>query len=292
VAIEAGGTKFNLVAASSFEEALSNPLTAVTTSDPSDTWPVLREWLRGEHARNPISAVGVGSFGPLDLANERISPTTPKAAWRNFSWRDALGEALTGVPFALDTDTNAAAWAEYVTTIDGDIDTLAYLTVGTGIGGGLVANGAIVHGHRHPEFGHQRVSREVDDTFAGVCPTHGDCLEGLASGPAMAQRWGALAETLDREHPAWDLEARYLAQGIANIMYLTSPERLVVGGGVGLAAGLLARVRPHLDRVLSGYLDSDASSVVVPPQHHDRAGVLGAYLLGAGVGSRRDLGER
>jgi fructokinase len=208
-------------------------------------------------------------------------------AWRNFSWRDALTDALEGVPLVLTTDTNAAAWAEYATRHDGARQSLAYVTVGTGIGGGLILDGALAGTRAHPELGHQRVTRHPSDLFDGVCPSHGDCLEGLASGPAIAARWGQPAPELPATHPAWDLEAYYLGQGLANIAYFTRVPTIVVGGGVSRAPGLIERVRLEFDRELAGYFDSDrervrGADVIAPPRLGDRAGVVGAYLLAGG----------
>jgi fructokinase len=172
------------------------------------------------------------------------------------------------------------------------LETFAYVTVGTGIGAGVVANGRALHGLVHPELGHVRIPHERErDPFPGSCPFHGDCLEGLASGEALRQRWGAPGEELDRPE-VWELEADYLALGLANLVLTLSPERLIVGGGVAATPGLLALVRERLPQVLAGYLDAPQLSegidaYLVPPALGKRAGVLGAIELARNARRRR-----
>jgi fructokinase len=189
------------------------------------------------------------------------------------------------VPLALDTDVNAAALAEQRWGAGRGLGTLAYVTVGTGIGGGVVIDGHPLHGLVHPEIGHVRVPHDrARDAFAGVCPTHGDCWEGLATAPAIAARWGQAPETLPDDHPAWALEAHYLALGLANLVLMLSPQRLVLGGGVMARSQLYPLVRAGVSDLLAGYLASPAlgdglERYIVPPALGERAGVLGALLL-------------
>ena len=236
----------------------------------------------------PIGALGVASFGPLDLDPQSPTygsiTTTPKPGWANTDLFAAF--SALGVPVALDTDVNAAALAEHRWGATREVDPFVYLTVGSGVGGGAFVNGRLLHGLVHPEMGHIRIPHDrVTDPFPGACPFHGDCLEGLASGVAMRERWGADAATLPADHPAWDLEAHYLALGVATLTAVLSPRRVVMGGGVARAPGLLGRVRTALMALLGGYIPAGSiagviESYVVAPALGERAGVLGALALG------------
>lgn len=239
-------------------------------------------------ARLRPPAIGVGSFGPVDL--DPRSPTwghvttTPKPGWAHTSVAPVLQERL-GIPVVFDTDVNAAAIAEDRWGAGRDVESLCYLTVGTGIGAGLVIDGRPRHGLIHPEVGHMRVPHDRElDPFAGVCPVHGDCWEGLASGKAIRERWGADPAELADDHPAWELEAEYLALGILSIVCVVSPHRVIAGGGVMERASLLPAVRLRLRGLLAGYLESamlgdEIDRYLVAPQLGDRAGVLGAIAL-------------
>jgi fructokinase len=187
------------------------------------------------------------------------------------------------VPVAFDTDVNGAALGEHCWGAGRGADPLVYVTVGTGIGGGAIVNGRLLHGLLHPEMGHVRLPHARDvDPFAGSCPYHDDCLDGLASGRALRERWGAAAETLPPSHPAWDLEAHYLALGLVAIIAVLSPQRIVVGGGVMRQPQLLLEVRRRVRALLNGYiepLDRSLEDYIVPPALEGRAGVLGALAL-------------
>jgi fructokinase len=231
------------------------------------------------------TAIGIGSFGPVDSdpASETwgMVTTTPKPGWQRTSVASVVRDAL-GVPVGFDTDVGAAALGEYRWGAGRELGSVCYLTVGTGIGAGLVIDGTPVRGLVHPEAGHIRVP--VLDQFAGVCPAHGNCWEGLASGAALAERWARPPEELPDDHEAWPLEAEYLALGILNIVFVASPERVIVGGGVMERSGLLAMVRERLRALNAGYLDTpalsaDVDSYLVGPELGDRAGVLGAIVL-------------
>ena len=233
----------------------------------------------------PIAAVGVGSFGPVDLRPE--SPTwghlgtTPKAGWAHADVGQAIRRRL-GVPVVFDTDVNAAALGEHRWGAAQDVDTFCYLTVGTGIGGGARVGGKLVHGLLHPEFGHLRIPHDRDaDPFPGNCPYHGDCWEGLASGSALEARWGRPAEEI-RDDAAWELEARYLALGLVAVISVLSPQRIVVGGGVAFAPNLLERVGQEVADVLNGYLDAPP---ITHPALGAHAGVLGAIALAESASS-------
>src|SRR5258708_4861136 len=239
--IEAGGTKFVCAVAdhpnSEFFDKTSFP-----TTMPDETLKRSIEFFK----RYSLKALGVGSFGPIDL--NLNSPTygyitaTPKAGWQNTDLLGPLMNAL-NVPIGFDTDVNGAALSEFAYGVSNKHDSLVYFTVGTGIGGGIVVDGKPVHGLMHPEVGHIPVKRHPDDSFVGNCPYHGDCLEGMASGPAIRARWGAAAETFPVDHPAWELEAYYLAQAVCSVAYVVSPNRVVLGGGVMHQTQLLPAIR-------------------------------------------------
>jgi len=239
------------------------------------------------------AAIGVGSFGPVDLNS--ASPTwghvttAPRPGWQHTPVAPALRERL-GIPVVFDTDVNAAALGEHRWGAGRGVESFCYLTVGTGIGAGLLIGGRPLHGLLHPEVGHIRVPRDwARDPFAGSCPFHGDCWEGLASGEAIAQRWQVSPEELPDDHPAWALEAEYLALGILTIVLIASPQRVIAGGGVMERRLLLPQVRRRLRELLAGYLETPLlgegiDNYLVAPELGDSAGVLGAIALAMGEG--------
>jgi fructokinase len=189
------------------------------------------------------------------------------------------------VPIGFDTDVNGAALGEWRWGAAQGLDTFIYLTIGTGIGGGGLVNGKLMHGLLHPEMGHIPLPRDsAVDPFQGGCPFHGDCFEGLASGPAMEKRWGQKAETLPPDHPAWDLEAHYIALALQSLICTLSPQRIIIGGGVAQQPQILPLVRQKTQAALNGYVQSpaileDIDTFIVPPALGGRAGVLGAIAL-------------
>lgn len=235
-----------------------------------------------------MAAIGIASFGPVDL--DPRSPTfgfittTPKPGWAHTDVAGPFRAAL-GVPVVFDTDVNGAALGEHRWGAARGVDPCVYLTVGTGIGGGGVVNGRLLHGLLHPEMGHVRIPHDrAADPFRGACPYHGDCLDGLASGRALAERWGTPAETLPATHQGWALEAEYLALGLISIIAVLSPRRIVVGGGVLQHRPLLGRVRRRVVELLAGYVAArevvaDVDTYIVPPALGTDAGVLGAIAL-------------
>jgi len=272
--IEAGGTKFVCAVGSGPDDL---DLAEFPTTTPDETIKRTVEFFK---ARPPVSAMGIGSFGPIDP--NPGSPTygyitaTPKLAWRNFDFAGAIRKAL-GVEVAFDTDVNAAALGESRWGAAQGLDTFLYLTVGTGIGGGSLVNGQLMHGLTHPEMGHIRVPHDRDqDPFHGCCPYHGDCLEGLANGSSFRARWGQPGESLPDSHPAWELEAHYLALGIVNWICTLSPQKVVLGGGVMRRAELYPMLRSKVTALLNGYVEVPE---IVPPLLGGRAGVLGAIAL-------------
>jgi len=274
-AIEAGGTKFVCGVGTGPDDIVT---TEIPTTTPAATVAEAVAWLS---SNGKVNAIGIGSFGPVDLHPD--SPTwgyitsTPKADWRNFDLAGTIREAL-GVPVRFDTDVNAAVLGEARWGAARSVANCLYLTVGTGIGGGAIVSGRLLHGLTHPEMGHVRIPHDMaEDPFAGACPYHGDCLEGLASGPAIEARWGVRPEDLPPDHPAWALEARYLAYGIANYVCTLSPERILLGGGVMRQSGLYPAINGELERVLAGYVSK--IPLAIPAQLGGLAGVLGALAL-------------
>lgn len=255
------------------------------TAGPKETLERIVEFFGA--GRRP-DVIGIGSFGPVDV--DPRSPTwgyvttTPKPGWRHAAVAPVVRDRL-GVPVAFDHDVAAAALGEYRWGAGRQLKALAYVTVGTGIGAGLLIDGKPWHGLLHPEVGHLRIPHDRDrDPFPGSCPMHGDCWEGLACGPAIEQRWGVPGDELPDDHPAWDLEAEYLALGILSIVSVFSPERIILGGGVMERRGLVTQVGAKLRGLLGGYLQTpllgeEINAFLVPPALGDRAGVLGAIAL-------------
>jgi len=274
--IEAGGTKFVCAAGRGPEDA---EFTEFPTGAPEETIAQAVEFFRG---REPVEAVGIASFGPIDRRPE--SPTygyitsTPKSRWRNTDLAGTVCRAL-GVRVAFDTDVNAAAVAEWRWGSARGLHSFVYVTIGTGIGGGAVIDGRLLHGRMHSEMGHIRIPRDrVRDPFPGNCPYHGDCLEGVASAPAIEARWGKPAHLIPDGHAAWALEADYLALGIVSWACTLSLERVVLGGGVMQRGELFPKIRERVAQLLNGYLEPPD---IVAAELGRRAGVLGAIALAA-----------
>lgn len=288
-AIEAGGTKFVCALGDAQGRLLER--IRIPTRDPASTLASTCEWLHAASTRlGNLHAIGVGSFGPveLDVASPRYGQLlrTPKVGWSDTDLLAPLAQFR--VPMALDTDVNAAALAECRWGAGRDVDHLVYVTVGTGIGGGGVIGGRLLHGLLHPEMGHLPVRRDAVDDYAGTCSYHRDCLEGMASGPAIAERWGTPGQYLTGRQlaEAVRLEAGYLAQMAASMTYLLSPERLIFGGGVMHLDGLLDALRERTVELLNGYIDvaeitEHTDRYIVRPQLGDHAGLLGAIALAA-----------
>lgn len=280
-AIEAGGTKF-VCAVGSGPQDITERLRVDTTS-PEETLGAVLEFF----STHRPAAMGVASFGPLELRRSHphygFITTTPKLEWSNTDLAGPLRTTL-GVPIGFDTDVNGAALGEGRWGAAQGLSTHVYVTVGTGIGGGAVVNGRIAHGLVHAEMGHLSVRRMPGDDFAGTCPFHGDCFEGMASGPSMAARWGTPAETLSGNDlsTAINIEAHYIAEGLRNIVYAIAPERIIVGGGVSAISGLIAAVRGKLASSLAGYPglpEHLEDEFVTRPGLGDKSGISGAFAL-------------
>jgi fructokinase len=276
--IEAGGTKFVLGIARSHDEIISSH--RISTTGPSETLRAVVDWFGNQP---PLAALGIASFGPLDV--DLASPTwgyitrTTKAGWDNCNVAQHLGDEL-NCPVAIDTDVNGAVLAESLWGAGIEHRVSLYLTVGTGIGGGAVIDGQILRGLSHPEMGHIRVPRHVDDLdFAGVCKFHKDCLEGLASGPAILARWGASLSDLPADHIGHEIIAYYLAQTIVTLQSIFEPGKIIIGGGVSATAGLIERVRAEAGRLGQGYFVGKPDDIVTLPGLGDHSGLLGALAL-------------
>lgn len=282
--IELGGTKSIAVLAEggSIVEQQTFP-----TAGPAETLALLNAVLREWHEAGKLAALGIASFGPvrLDPASDDYATMldTPKPGWSEVPIGEQLAAGL-DCPWAIDTDVNAAALAEYGRGSAMGCDSLCYVTIGTGVGGGLVIGGRPVHGALHPEIGHLRLRRAPGDSFAGVCRFHSDCIEGLVSGPALAARFGAPAEAVADDHPFWAHVAADLGELAASILLTTSAERIVFGGSVALGRRLLLPlIREHVVTVLGGYLpdfsERTAADVIVLSSLEAAAGPLGAMAL-------------
>jgi len=286
-AIEAGGTKF--VCGIGNEHGEISDRISFPTEEPGKTTQKAADYFKDKG----IEALGVGSFGPLDLDTSSATyghvTTTPKPGWANYDLLGHLKKEL-NVPAGFDTDVNAAAFGEARWGAAQSLDSCLYYTVGTGIGVGVYAGGRLIHGLVHPEGGHVLVRRHPDDTFAGACPYHGDCLEGMAAGPAIAKRWGQSGDSLREDHPAWDIEAHYLAEAITGAILLLSPKKIILGGGVMHQNQLFPLIRQKVAKTLNGYVASsvldDLDSYIVPPGLGDNAGLVGSVALGVEAAGR------
>lgn len=281
--IEAGGTKFICAVGTADGQLIAE--TSLPTTTPSETMRNVADFFRG--TGKALAAVGIGSFGPVQL--NPASPyfgsitSTPKQGWQDFDILGAVRKAF-GVPAFIDTDVNAAALGESRWGVAQGLKTFLYVTVGTGIGGGAMINGELLHGLLHPEMGHIRVPHDRKyDPFHGACPYHGDCLEGLASGPAVEERWGVPPSQLTQGHEAWTLQAEYIALACVNWICTLSPQRIVLGGGM-MQPHVFPLVRERVAAFMNGYLDApelvaQIDNYIVPPGLGGRAGVLGALAL-------------
>lgn len=281
--IEAGGTKF-VCAIGSGPGDIRDEVRFPTTT-PDETIGRALEFFRRQP---PVAAVGISAFGPIDpdprSAHFGYITTTPKPGWTFTDLVGPLRREL-NVPVGFDTDVNGAALGEHRWGAAQGLDTFVYLTVGTGLGGGGMAGGKLLHGMMHPEMGHMYLPHDrTTDPYPGHCPFHGDCFEGLVCGPALEARWGQSARTLAPDHPAWALEAHYLALGLVNIITVLSPQRIIMGGGIMEQEQLFPMVRSNVQSLLNGYLQTaqimrQMDGYIVPPGLGNLAGVLGAFAL-------------
>lgn len=281
--IEAGGTKFVCAVGTGPNDIRAEARFPTTT--PNET---IQQAIDFFKAQEPVVAIGIASFGPVDpdpnSATFGYITTTPKPHWAQTDLAGPIGQTF-NVPLGFDTDVNGAALGEHRWGAAQGLDTFVYLTIGTGLGGGGMVGGQLMHGLMHPEMGHMIIPRDPEvDSYGGSCPFHQDCWEGLAAGPGIEQRWGQKAERLPPDHAAWDLEAHYLALGLQNIICIMSPQRIIMGGGVMEQQHLFPMIRKKVVTSLNGYIQSPSmletiDRYIVPPGLGNRAGVLGAFAL-------------
>jgi fructokinase len=291
--IEAGGTKFVCGVGTGPDDL---EIAQFPTTSPQETLDKVVGFFRPR----PVTAIGIASFGPVDLDISSPSyghiTSTPKAGWSNCDLAGEIESAMR-VPVGFDTDVNGAVLGEAKWGAARNLSDAVYITIGTGIGGGALVSERVVHGLVHPEMGHLRIPHDIRDSFTGICPYHGDCFEGLASGPAMQARWGKPARELPADHPAWQLEAHYIALGLANLAVALSPQRFLLGGGVMQQPHLFALIRQEFAGLLNGYLRhrnilDGLDEYIQPPQLGSQAGVLGALVLAEAAVQSQTVGAR
>jgi len=279
-ALEAGGTK--MVCAIGDENGEIFDQVSFPTNDPESTMKNIIDYFK----ESKILGLGVGNFGPIDLNIKSKTygfiTTTPKPGWADYNIVGKLQEGL-HIPIGFDTDVNAAALGESVWGASKDLETSIYITVGTGVGVGAIVNNTILHGMLHPEAGHVLVSKVKGDIFESNCPYHTNCLEGLASGPAIEKRWGKKAHDLSDNVPVWELEANYLAQGIVGYILTLSPQKIVLGGGVMNQTQLFPMIQEKVKEMLNGYINTreidNISDYIVPSQLEGKQGIMGCLRL-------------
>jgi fructokinase len=291
IGIEMGGTKV-LMAHGTGPDDLSTSV-RLATAGPEATLKSIIDYISEVRRCNPIKAIGIASFGPIGLdplaKTYGIIENTPKPLWRHTDILAPIRAAHPDLPLGLDTDVNAAAlaeqiWGEHFWGGATGLSDLVYVTIGTGVGVGVIANGKPVHGLMHPEAGHMRVIRDALDAFCGLCPFHSDCLEGLISGPALLARTGLSGEELAPDDPVFALVGRYLGQLLYNMTLTLSPQRILLGGGVGANVAVLKAARDEMHRLLAGYIDALASrdsldAYIAQAHLGARSGVLGAIVV-------------
>ncbi|WP_223592482.1 ROK family protein [Neobacillus bataviensis] len=276
-AIEAGGTKF--VCAVGDEKGTIVDRFQIPTITPNETIPKVIEFFK----KYPIEAIGIGSFGPIDVNRE--SPTyghitsTPKPGWEDYPFVQGFEDEF-GVPIGFNTDVNAAALGEATFGAAKGLDSCLYITVGTGIGAGALVQGHMLQGHSHPEMGHILVRRHPEDPYQGRCPYHGDCLEGLAAGPAIEGRWGQKGIELVDRNEVWELEGYYIAQALMQYILILSPKKIILGGGVMNQKQVFPSINQQLEEFLRDYVSlPELSEYIVSPGLGNDSGITGALLL-------------
>ncbi|MBM7692071.1 fructokinase [Peribacillus deserti] len=276
-AIEAGGTKFVCAVGDGSGQILEQ--ITIPTTVPEETMTAVIDFF-GQYE---IEAIGIGSFGPIDVDTESATygyiTSTPKTAWKNYPLVQAIKEAFP-VPVGFNTDVNAAALGEAAFGAAKGLDSCLYITVGTGIGAGAVVQGKLVQGFSHPEMGHILVRRHPEDSYSGKCPYHKDCLEGLAAGPAIEERWGEKGFNLVDRPEVWAMEGYYIAQALMQYILILSPKKIILGGGVMNQKQIFASINKYLVELVNGYVNlPELSDYIVSPGLGDRAGITGSLML-------------
>lgn len=280
--IEAGGTK--MVCAVGDENGKIKDRVSFPTRQPKETF----DDIIGYFKKWDISALGVGCFGPLDL--DKKSETygyitkTPKAGWHYCDVVGTLKNAL-NVPVGFDTDVNGAILGEVTWGAAQGVESAIYITIGTGVGVGVYVNGGLLHGLVHPEGGHILLARHPQDSYAGKCPFHGNCMEGMASGPAIEARWGKKAVELADRDEVWEMEAYYIAQAVTDYIMVYSPQKIILWGGVMHQEKLFGMVRKEVLRLVNGYVShktilENIDQYIIPPALGEDPGIMGAFKLG------------
>ena len=287
-AIELGGTKTFTLIAKDRSKIYSRKI--FPTLSPEQTTKDITNFFRDQaNAFNvKLESIGIGSFGPLDLDPESKTfgyiTSTPKQGWQFTNLKGIIEDSLQ-TQAVIDTDVNTSALGEFRSLLNQDINCFVYITIGTGIGGGFIINGELVHGLVHPEFGHIKIPHDKHiDPFFGICPFHRDCFEGLASGPAIEERWHISPSLLPKHHMAWELEADYISLALMNLICTISPQKIILGGGVMHQIHLFEKIHRKTQLVLnnyikSKYLDDHIRELIIPPQLKDDSGILGALDL-------------
>lgn len=280
-ALEAGGTKMVCAIGNENGEILEQ--ISIPTETPEITMPKMIEYFKEKN----IEALGIGCFGPIDLNKKSATygyiTSTPKLQWSNYNIVGAFKEALQ-VPVGFDTDVNGSVLGEVTFGCAKGLENVIYITIGTGVGVGVYANGSLLHGMMHPEGGHILLAPHKDDTYKGKCPYHGNCLEGMAAGPAIEERWGAKGYELKDNEAVWQLEAYYIAQALVNYIYSYSPEKIILGGGVMHQEQLFSMIREEVKKLNKDYVMTkemkDLENYIVPASQNDNQGIMGAIELG------------
>ncbi|MUO33819.1 fructokinase ScrK [Enterococcus gallinarum] len=277
--IEAGGTKF--VCAIGDEEMTIKERVSFPTTTPEETMALVIDFFK--EYEDQLVGIGIGSFGPIDIHRDSATygyiTSTPKLAWQNFDFVGTMKQAF-NLPIAWTTDVNAAAYGEYIFGKGKGLSSVVYYTIGTGVGGGALQDGRFVEGFSHPEMGHMLVVPHPDDSFKGSCPFHGNCLEGMAAGPAIEKRLGKKGQDLSEDEPFWNIEAEYIAQCAYNTTLMLSPDVIIFGGGVMKQRHMVEKVHQAFERLVNGYVKTPAiTDYIVTPELEDNAGTLGCLAL-------------
>lgn len=279
-AIEAGGTKFVVGIVTDKAEVIER--VSIPTTTPKETMELVVDYLNTKE----FSAIGLGCFGPIDPNKKSTTygyiTKTPKVKWQDYNIVGELARYFE-CPIGFDTDVNGAALGELYHGAAKGLNSCLYITVGTGIGAGAVVEGNMINGLLHPEMGHINVRRHPDDSFVGTCPFHGDCLEGLAAGPAIEARHGKKPTELSNNKEVWEIESYYLAQALVNYILIISPEKIIMGGGVMKQTQLFPLIRNKVKELLNGYIQKDeldSEDYIVSPRLGDNAGLVGCAMIG------------
>ena len=288
-ALEAGGTK--MICAVGNEDGQILDQTSIPTSTPDETMPAIISYFSGrlghDNPEDNIAALGIACFGPVDV--RKSSKTygnilyTPKIPWRNFPIVNCLKDALGNITIGFDTDVNGSLLGEATWGTAKGLTDAVYFTIGTGIGMGAMSGGNLIHGMLHPEAGHIKLSVLPEDNYAGHCPNHATCFEGMACGPAIQTRWGKPAQELREMPEVWDMEAKYIAQALTSIIYVLSPQKIILGGGVMGQTQLFPLIRKYVLEYINGYLDTkelrNINNYIVPAALNGNQGIMGALKL-------------